>query len=524
MLSSSKMQTPSTNFPAEGARKNANAEPKSAVGLWLSLALVAAVAPIWISSTLPTSDGGSHLYNAMIAEQVRAGKAPFDSWFVLRGNPRSNFATDSILSLLGPLFGWEKAERILASLVVVTSGLLFYRITRTALSSDYASTISAWLANNWFFWMGFYDFSLSIAAFAGLVIALRNSKSQVQWLWIGVSLSVLYATHLFTFAMGTTLFAWVLLWRVARGQIHHLAPAIAVLPFGLLTYELLTGPVGSGGVSWGGWKAFERAFGGWIIGDFLITFTWIGLIAGTAVMFVTWAGLFGRLRGTICSKRWDPLDLFAVAAFAVSLVVPDHIGAGLYTAARIRFITVILLLPSTALFLSASPIANAMSRRYVVAATLVVGLVVQGAWIVRISYLVTQQLVALEQTLRVAGVTKGALVTAALVNLRAAALRITAYAHLPERAYLRLGVCGLDNYEAALGNFEVQWRRPPDILTVRPSNSGWSISRNVRGLPWQNGLWVLYDANRNLFSSDPALHVLSVTTRGPFKVVHFEVR
>ena len=247
-------------------------------------------------------------------------------------------------------------------------------------------------------------------------------------------------------------------------------------------------------------------------------------------MFVTWAGLFGRLRGTICSKRWDPLDLFCGCCIrrAPLVVTRSHRSRPLHSGAYpLPEQPWILLLPSTALFrlIGLSYRGIAMGRRYVVAATLVVGLVVQGTWIVRISYLVTQQLVAMEQTLRVAGVTKGALVTAALVNLRAAALRIKPHMlTLPERAYLRLGACGLDNYEAALGNFEVQWRRPPNILIVRPSNSGWSISRNVRGLPWPDGLWVLHDANRNLFSSDPALHVLSVTTRGPFKVVHFEVR
>ena len=119
MLSSSKMQTPSTNFPDEGARKNANAEPKSAVGLWLSLALVVAVAPIWLSSTLPTSDGGSHLYNAMIAEQVRAGKAPFGFLGMsLRRNPRSNFGNRFDLEPPRPTFlGGRKQKEILASLV-----------------------------------------------------------------------------------------------------------------------------------------------------------------------------------------------------------------------------------------------------------------------------------------------------------------------------------------------------------------------------------------------------------------------
>jgi hypothetical protein len=518
------MNTAFRNSSPECPGKSGAANPKWAVALWLSLTVLAALAPVWLSSTLPTSDGGSHVYNAMIAHEVRNGKSPFDARYILRVNPRSDFASDSTLRVLGPLFGWENAERILASLILIVSGLLFYSITRKALSSDYAALIAAWLANNWFFWMGFYDFSLSIAAFAGLVIAFRNSEEEIRWPWIGVSLFALYATHLFTFALGTALFIWVLLWRVGRRKTRALWLTTAMLPVGLMIYELTTGPVGRGGVSWGGWKAFERAFTGWLIGDFLITFSWIGLVVGAAVMLVTWAGLVRRIRLAIFSRRWDPIDLFAVAAFAGSLIVPDHIGAGLYTAARMRFITVILLLPSTAVFLSASSIVTAARSKYVVMVALLTGLILQAGWIVRVSHFVTEEEEAIERTLRVAGVTNGAWVTSVLMNARTQALRIQVYAHVPERAYLRLGVCGLENYEAALGNFEVQWRRPPDTATILPSNSGWIISRNVQGLHWQGGLWVLHDAVFNISLGDRALYIVSETAGGPYRVTRVEAR
>jgi hypothetical protein len=505
------------------------AEPKWLAALWLTLALLAALMPVWISSTLPTSDGGSHVYNAMVAAQVRAGNAPFDSRFVLRKFPRSNFASDSTLRLLGPLLGWENAERVLASLTLLLSFLPFYLITRTGLNSAYASATSAWLASNWFFWMGFYDFSLSLAVFAALVIALRASQDRLRWAGIAVSLLALYATHLFTFAAGTALFIWFLLWRVARGQTRPLALATAALPVGLLAYELLTGPVASGGISWGGWRAFGRAFAGWAIGDFLITFTWTGLVAGAALMLATWAGLLGRLAGAIRSRRWDPIDLFAMAAFAASLAVPDHIGAGLYTAARIRFITVILLLPSTvgflsAGFLAASRFATARRITYAVPAALLLGLAVQCVWIVRISHRVTGQVAAMERALVSAGVGKGDWVTSPLLNRRAEQVRITIYAHLPERAYLRLGACGLDNYEAGLGNFEVQWRRRPDELTAGLSGYGWSVAREPREMPWEGGLWVLHDASLKLVSEDPALHAMASPLSAPYRVTPLQVR
>jgi hypothetical protein len=329
MLFSCKMTTTFSSNLTECPKQSDTAH--WAIVSWVVLALFAAVAPVWLSTTLPSSDGGSHIYNAMIAHEVRAHSTPFDAIYMLRAAPRADFASDSMLRLLGPYIGWELAERILASLILIVSGLSFYSLSRSSLSGAYSATLACWLATNWFFWMGFFDFSLSLAPFAALVILLRTSEARLRWSWITVSLFALYATHLFTFAIGTALFICILFFRVLQEKVHSLWLVTGAIPAGLLMYELLTGPVGHGGVSWAGWKAFERAVAGWAIGDFLITFTWIGLVVGTAVMIATWAGAIQRARRSLLAKRWDPIDLFALALFAGSLIVPDHIGPGLYT-------------------------------------------------------------------------------------------------------------------------------------------------------------------------------------------------
>jgi len=457
----------------------------------------------------------------MVANQVRRGNALFAAWYSIRPPLRPNFASDSALRLMGPAFGWEMAERVWISLIILLQMLVYFPLLRTGLSVEAAAAASAWLASNWFTWMGFYDFSLSLAAFAALASVLRR-RSGTFWgvVRIEALLLVLYATHLYTFLFGTALFIWILFWRVVHGR-RPVELIAAAAPGGLMVYELLFGSAGHGGFSWSGWKGLGKAVIGWGIGDSVITFTWFGALVGTAIMVATWAGILKRIGRSRRSGRWDPMDLFAIGACIISCAVPNQIGHGSYTSARLRFITVLLLLPSTMAFLSHVRWPRMRSWGGLLSAGLALGLALQAGRIVWVSNGVGKQVDGIERTLQAAGVGKGEWVTSVLTNQDDMALHMSPYKHLPERAYLRLGVADLDDYEPEAGTFELSWRRHPRMLRFTKSDRRWLVAEEATGVSGI-AVSVLHDTDLPLISRDPSLRIGPSVSRGPFTVTKIE--
>jgi len=478
----------------------------------IAAALAIVLAPIWLSSALPANDLASHVYNAMVADHVRAGEQPFASRFELRRFPRSAFATDAVLGITGPVVGWETAERIWLSVIVGAGMLAYYSLLRNKMSPAWACAVSAWMANNWYAWEGFCDFAIASIVFAVFAAVLRDSRGRFPWLRVVVCLSLLYATHLFLFAVAAALLGGMLIWRAKHGQSRWIALAAVAPPLALLIREL-TGPASQGRVHWTGLVGLSKAIAGTFVGDAVITFSWVSVLAGSVMMALVWSGLIQRNRNGRSFWQRDPMEIFAVAAFVGSWIVPDEIGAGSYTASRLRFAGVLALLPVMGDF-------RWPARRWVrfAPAALLLALAAQEAKVVRLGSVEALHNTQIEQALLAAGVKPGSWVSARLPTERSYVFRMQAFHYLAVPSYLRLGLCDLDDYEPRFGNFEVQWKRRPDQLASveRPSGIELSLQRGDAG--WDGGLWLLHDSGQTVASEDPTLSIGPTTVEGPYSV------
>src|SRR5207248_1568794 len=80
-----------------------------------------------------------------------------------------------LLAWLGRLVGWPIAERALCTIAIVATFAVLARLSAGGpLPASIAlASVAGWLSQGWFLWMGFYDFALSLAGYAALVLVLR---------------------------------------------------------------------------------------------------------------------------------------------------------------------------------------------------------------------------------------------------------------------------------------------------------------------------------------------------------------
>jgi len=477
----------------------------SRVSNWfqLFLALLFVILPIWLAPELPTADGPAHVYNSYLACQTRAGIEPFASYYRLRTMPRSNFATDTAFRFLGPMVGWQRAERVWFTWITLLCATTWFFTIRQAAGVPLAAATAGWFANNWFLWMGFYDFSLSLAFFLAFSNVVHRWGSRGFWRNVVLLLLLLYAAHLFTFAMATALLGFLIGWRVLRKESRPWLLAVCV-PFTLLiALELALGSGGQGEISWtSGWHGVFKAAAGWIIGDAFLSFSWSGLAAGLSVMVFVWMGLAQRCRVRPGEGNWGGIEVFLLISVLGSCVAPDVIGSGSYTSARWRIGAVLLALP-----LTATAFESLRRRRWfpLLSPVLLGLLCIQSAAVIRESLAVAAKAEAVYQALAAAKPPKGAWVMALPSVDPRLTLRIPPFMKVLERAALRLELNNAQNYEPSQGNFEVRWRAIPPRLRFDARAAGFLVTRmdaiNAEFPP----VWVLHEADVTLFSGTPDL-------------------
>jgi hypothetical protein len=427
----------------------------SRVSCWfqLFLALSFVIIPVWLAPELPTVDGPGHVYNSYLAFQTRAGIEPFSSYYKLRAMPRSNFATDTALRFLGPMIGWERAERVWFTLITLLCATTWFFTIRQAAGVPLAVATAGWFASNWFLWMGFYDFSLSLAVFLVFSNAVHRWGSRGFWRNVVLLLLLLYAAHLFTFALATALLGFLIGWRVLRKESPPWLLAVCV-PFTLLiVLELALGAGGQGDISWtSGWHGVLKAAAGWVIGDAFLSFSWSGLAAGLSVMFLVWMGLAHRWRVRLAEGNWRGIEVFLLISVLGSCAAPDVIGSGSYTSSRWRICAVLLALP-----LTAEAFESLRRKRWLpfLSPILLALLGIQSAAVIRESFAVSAKAEAVQQALAAAKPPRGAWVMAMPGTDPRPAFRIPPFMKVLDRAALRLELNNAQNYEPAQGNFEV---------------------------------------------------------------------
>lgn len=133
--------------------------------------------PCFWHREIVSSDLGSHLYNAWLAQLIRHGQAP-GLWL---SSQHTNVLFDYLLSGFGALFGLHAAEKIAVSISV----LIFFWGTFALVSAAsrrspwYLSPCIALFTYGWTFHLGFFNYYLSLGlGFFGLAILWRGSRRE----------------------------------------------------------------------------------------------------------------------------------------------------------------------------------------------------------------------------------------------------------------------------------------------------------------------------------------------------------
>jgi hypothetical protein len=479
-----------------------------------SVLVILALAPVWLSPVPPTTDGPNHVYNAFVRHDLETGGTAYRSVHRLRAGLAPNQAAEEVLIRLGPVIGWRRAEKVLLSLAILVPVVALLTL---AGASDWVAIVTVGtLVQNWFVWMGFYDFALSIALFAFLATVLTRTRGVTRVMLTQAVFLALFFTHLFTFAAGIGLLLGRTLWRriVGRGSLQEGLNAVPALALFVVEFSSAgrVGGVGPG-VSWGD---PVRGLLGLVVGDVVVTFHPIYLLAGVALMVAVWwtgARVLRRLR----REGWKSLDSLTAAGLsllAISLLVPDAMVEGSYVRARVRLLAIVLLLP--ALLGTLRGLGTSARRRVAVGGILL--LVLHAGWVMVLGRRLERDRRDIAGALGAAGTRPGDWLQTVLRDKERGFYRISAYLHLSDRLATEQGLVVLDNYEAFLQNFSVAWLRVPDELVAAPSGNGWALRRVARELCPATSIFVVHERDRALRSADSLVAVGGSEVRGSFAV------
>jgi hypothetical protein len=145
----------------------------------LRVLIVSAVVliPCFWHREIVSSDLGSHLYNAWLAQLIRHHQAP-GLWL---SSQHTNVLFDYLLSGFGALFGLHAAEKIAVSISVLIFfwGIFALVSAATRRAPWYLSPSIALFTYGWTFHLGFFNYYLSLGlGFFGLAILWRGSRRE----------------------------------------------------------------------------------------------------------------------------------------------------------------------------------------------------------------------------------------------------------------------------------------------------------------------------------------------------------
>src|SRR5262245_33869959 len=157
---------------------------------------------------VPTQDGPSHVFNALVIKDYGTSAAGYDQVFEIRPDPLPNWTSHLLLAGLLYLFPPLVAEKVLVSMYLVGfAGAFRYFLRAFGERCRPLSWTGLLFVYNRCFWMGFYNYCLGLVllwAVLGYCLRRRDTLHLPQAAVLMVLLTAAYFTHLVTFLM-----AWV---------------------------------------------------------------------------------------------------------------------------------------------------------------------------------------------------------------------------------------------------------------------------------------------------------------------------
>lgn len=333
--------------------------------LWISLAFLlsaAQVALVWCYRFIPIYDYPNWLYQSKILTDLAAGGSSFGNDYALVRYPVPNATFSVLVALMGQLFAYEVAGKIVLSIAVSLFSWGFWFASRRfgatresalpLVGSPFAVSMFTLNAQNYTLALGMLFWFLAFFAVS------FEGRSRLLWLCMSAAILLIFLTHgvIYVVLIGL-LFARSL----TQPSGTRVRIAFAVLPSFVLAawYISATGLHSSGSASWDTTTLvrhcvkplciFFKSYG--IVPLFppsYLNLAWISVVG--VLMFVLFRRAFG-----IRSIHWW-LALSGGGLLIVALIIPDPVFGVVQPGARFFFPAIFLLL------LSAGP--GGMLRRW----------------------------------------------------------------------------------------------------------------------------------------------------------------
>jgi hypothetical protein len=217
--------------------RNQLARHSEAAAFW-AVALLYLI-PVWLFPYLPTQDGPAHLCNAQILKDYGDPAAGYDAFFELRAEPLPNLTSHALLAGLLYFVPALVAEKLLVSLYVLGFAASFrWFLGAFGPRCRPLAWAGLLLVFNRCFWMGFYNYCLSLILVwivLGACLRWRGRLHVTQMFVLMLLFTVAYFTHLVGFLLAAAGAFGVAIFVSPRRILAPLLIVVAALPPACLT-------------------------------------------------------------------------------------------------------------------------------------------------------------------------------------------------------------------------------------------------------------------------------------------------
>jgi hypothetical protein len=308
------------------------------------------LAPVWLFRYLPTQDGPSHVYNAIILKDYTQPHTRYAEFYERRWQQFPNWTAHAALVVLMYLFPPLIAEKLLVSAYLLGFAWSFrYFLTSFGEEAGQLAGLGLLFVYHRFFLMGFYNYCLSLALYwliLGYCLRTPIRSRITDTAVLMILFTTAYFTHLIGFLLAAGSVLSIALLTPIERERRTSVVAIALAPaIGLTTdYLLRTGfwPSPEAGA------LFDHVWR-WMTGGIPLADLWNVLNSVNEGLFATYEAWYcpigllvlffyeGMVYLALCSGRTAPIPgakpaprwpilVLAALLSVLYLILPDHLG------------------------------------------------------------------------------------------------------------------------------------------------------------------------------------------------------
>jgi len=286
---------------------------------WLRIAVVSALVltPCFWHREIVSSDLGSHLYNAWLAQLIERGQAP-GLWMAPQ---HSNVLFDSMLTHLGAIVRWAVAEKIAVSLAVLVFFWGAFALASAAARRApwHLTPVIALVTYGWTFHLGFFNYYLSLGFSFFCIAIVWRGRGWERLAALAIAPLALVAHPLgFFWLLGAS--AYIAFYENVRGRDKPIPFALAVAFLLILNFFLSRHY---------GVDAAAKPFYSFNGADQLVLFSErYRIVARALLLFAATSLAIDVVRRWREKEPWQnyaiPTQLYALASLAV-LILPEAV-------------------------------------------------------------------------------------------------------------------------------------------------------------------------------------------------------